>query len=104
MRTTGGYVQSSSTPLSTTRLILAPALISLGVTTLRLVGELQHWPKPLVNNAFCGKAILGVTWLVPIFGIYFAFELIAAGKGPKLLGQAIRFAILGLIFKLVGTF
>jgi hypothetical protein len=99
----GGCVQYSGTPSSTTRLILVPALISLGVTTLRLFGELQHWPKPLVNNAVCGRAILGVAWLVPVFGIYFGFKLFGAGKGPKRLGQAIGFAVLGLTFKLAGT-
>src|SRR5260370_11256041 len=53
---------------STVRLIAVPALISIGVTALRLVGELLHWAKPLVNSDVCGKAILGVVWLVPILG------------------------------------
>jgi hypothetical protein len=93
----------SGTASSTARLILVPALISLGVTTLRLTGELQHWPKPFVNNAVCGKAILGVIWLVPVFAIYFAFRLSGLGNAPGRLGQAIGFAALGLILKLAGT-
>ncbi len=92
-----------SVPQFTLRLILIPALISLAVTLLRLAGELAHWPKPLVNSAECGKAILGVTWLMPIFGIYFALALAAAGMGPKRLGQTIGYGFLGLILKLCGT-
>jgi hypothetical protein len=33
-----------------------PAVISIAVTALRLVGELLHWPKPLINSDVCGKA------------------------------------------------
>lgn len=97
------FMQYSGTASSTARLILVPALISLGVTTLRLAGELQHWPKPLVNNAVCGKAILGVIWLVPVFAVYFAFRLSGLGNAPRRLRQAMGFAALGLILKLGGT-
>ena len=31
--------------ISITSLITIPALITLGITILRLVGELEHWPK-----------------------------------------------------------
>ncbi len=89
--------------LSIVRLILLPAVISLAVTLLRLVGELEHWPKPLVNPAECGKAILGVNWLIPIFGIYFALRLVDREMGPNHLGQTIGYASLGLLMKLAGT-
>lgn len=92
-----------SVPSSILRLIFIPAVISLAVTSLRLAGELAHWPKPLVNSAECGKAILGVTWLMPIFGIYFALTLARAGMGPKRLGQTIGYGFLGLMLKLGGT-
>ena len=68
---------------STVRLIAFPALISISVTALRLVGELLHWPKPLVNSDVCEKAILGVVWLVPICGTYFAVKLFHAGDAPQ---------------------
>jgi hypothetical protein len=32
--------------VSTTALITIPAVITLAITILRLVGELQHWPRP----------------------------------------------------------
>ena len=41
-------------PISITSLITIPALITLGVTILRLVGELEHWPKPWFSAAAGG--------------------------------------------------
>ncbi|MBZ5516528.1 MAG: hypothetical protein LAN62_17105 [Acidobacteriia bacterium] len=80
------------------RMILIPALITLGVTILRLVGELLHWPTVLFNPAAGGGgAIVGISWLPIIFGIYFALKLAGAGEGPSSLGKAIGFTLLGLV-------
>ena len=89
---------------STSRLIVVPALIATGVTALRAFGEVHQWPEPLVNSAVCGKAILGVVWLVPIFGIYFALRLFRAGSAPKFVGRPMIFAMASLPLKLLGTF
>ncbi|HKV40148.1 MAG TPA: hypothetical protein VJX67_13120 [Blastocatellia bacterium] len=89
--------------LSITSLIFVPFLISLAVTVLRLVGELQHWPSVLFKNGAGGVgSIVGITWLAPIFGIYFAIRLNSAGKGPAGKGRAIGFAILGLVVAFAG--
>lgn len=90
--------------LSASRLILVPALIAVAVTALRAFGEVHHWPEPIVNSAVCGKAILGVVWLVPIFGTYFALRLFRAGSQPKFLVRAVILAIASLLLKLGGTF
>lgn len=90
--------------LSIAHLIVLPALVGVGVTLLRLMGELQHWPKPIVNNDVCGKAVLGVVWLVPIFGTYIAVKLFRAGRQPRGFGRAIALAISALLLKLGGTF
>jgi hypothetical protein len=67
---------------STLRLVLVPALITLGITLLRLVGELNNWSPALFNRAAGGGgALVGIAWLVPVFGIYFALKLSAAGAG-----------------------
>jgi hypothetical protein len=81
------------------RLILVPALITLAVTALRLVGELAHWnPVFFSRQAGGAGAIVGIVWLVPIFGVYFARKLLAAGEGPAGAGRALGLGFLGLLF------
>ncbi|MGH9375177.1 MAG: hypothetical protein ACRD1J_03315 [Terriglobia bacterium] len=90
-------------PGSIIRLILIPAVITLGVTILRLVGELQHWPRPWFDNAAGGGgALVGISWLPIIFGPYFALKLAGAAEGPLSLGKAAGFAVLGLIVLFLG--
>ena len=90
--------------ISITSLITVPALITLGVTVLRLAGELQHWPKPWFSaGAGGGGAIIGISWLPIIFGPYFAMKLAGAGEGPPSAGKAIGFSFLALlVFVLAG--
>ncbi len=96
---------ASGSRISITRLILMPAVITLAVTILRLVGELKHWPKPWFSaGAGGGGAIIGITWLAFIFGPYFALKLARAGEGPTSSGKAIGFAVLGLIAAFGGAF
>jgi len=86
------------------RLILIPSVITLVVTLLRVVGELRHWSPALFNpSAGGGGALVGVTWLVPIFGIYFALKLSGAGEGPVGVGRAIGLAALGLAVLVGGS-
>ena len=80
---------------STFRIVLWPAAIAIAVTVLRAVGELNRWPKPLVNSAPCGKAILGVTWLVPLVGAYFVFKLARAHERPTQLRFTFVAALVG---------
>ncbi len=74
------------------RLIAIPALITLGVTILRLVSELRHWSKVLFDPVGAG-AIVGIVWLAPVFGIYFALKLSAANDVPPSFGRAFVFVI-----------
>ena len=85
-------------PVSISRLILVPALITLGITILRVVGELLQWSKLFFNPApGGGAAIVGISWLPIIFGIYFALKLADAGERPASLGKAVGFTLLGLV-------
>lgn len=96
---------SSNSRINTTQLILIPSVITLALTLLRLVGELQHWPTVLFNRAAGGGgAIIGITWLVFVFGAYFALKLAGAGEAPTSAGRAIGFAILGLVLMSGGAF
>ena len=84
--------------ISITSLITIPALITLGITILRLVGELEHWPKLFFNTAGGGGgAIVGISWLPIIFGPYFALKLARAGDRPSSLGKAVGYTLLGLV-------
>src|SRR2546427_2114984 len=80
----------------TTRdLVLAPAIVTLAVTVLRLVGELQQWSPRLFSRAGGGgAALVGISWLPLIFGVYFAARLARAGVWPQRVGRAIGFAFL----------
>lgn len=80
------------------RLILVPALITLGVTLLRLIGELQEWSPALFSReAGGGGALVGIVWLIPIFAIYFALKLVRSGDGPGRIGRALALALVSLL-------
>jgi hypothetical protein len=90
--------------MSITSLIAIPALITLGITVLRLAGELEHWPKPWFNAAAGGGlAIVGISWLPIIFGPYFALKLAGAGNGAASLGKGIGLALAGLVVLVLGA-
>jgi len=84
------------------RLIWIPAIISLGVTLLRLTGELRHWSERWFSHETGGTDphgmswLIGITWLAVPFGVYFALRLTWAGLGPRSAGRAALFGILGL--------
>lgn len=85
------------------RLIAIPAVITLGVTILRLAGELEHWPTPWFNSsAGGGGALVGISWLPIIFGPYFAWKLAGSGEGPEKMGRAVGFWGGSLVLLIVG--
>jgi hypothetical protein len=63
-------------------MILWPAVITLAITILRVVGELQGWSKSLFNpEPGGGGALVGISWLPLLLGGYFAWKLSKAGSG-----------------------
>jgi hypothetical protein len=61
------------------KLILVPALITLGITLLRLIAEFIDLPAWLASREAGGAgALIGITGLPPIFGNYFAIKLAGA--------------------------
>jgi hypothetical protein len=89
---------ADTSPPTTRDLVLVPAIITLAVTALRLVGELQQWSPALFNRAGGGGgALVGISWLPFVFGVYFALRLVRAGQGPASKGKAVGFAVLGLV-------
>jgi hypothetical protein len=78
------------------KLILVPSIITLAVTLLRLLGELWSGSALFFSRAPGGAgAIVGIVWLVPVFGAYFALRLARAGERPPGLGGAIGYPALG---------
>jgi hypothetical protein len=85
---------------STLQLILAPALISLAVTLIRLTGELRHWSSAWFSTGqgLSGPVswVIGITWLSIPFGAYFGITLAAStGKVPRLL-RSLPWAVAGV--------
>ena len=95
---------TSGSSLSIGRLILIPAVFTLAVTILRLVGELQHWGAPWFSNAAGGGgAIVGISWLPIFFGPYFAWKLATADEGPTSTGKGIGMACVAAAVFVVGA-
>jgi hypothetical protein len=88
---------SESDSGDTMRLILVPAIITLAVTLLRLTGELLNWSPVFFSRQAGGAgAIVGIVWLVFVFGIYFAVKLWRRGERPSSLGRVFGYPALGL--------
>jgi hypothetical protein len=82
-------------------LLLVPTLITLAVTLLRLAGELRRWsPSLFSREAGGGGSLVGIVWLIPIFGVLFALRLDAAGDGPPGIGKALGRAVLAFAFNM----
>lgn len=79
------------------RLILVPALLTLGVTLLRLAGELMNGSPALFSRAVGGgAAVVGIIWLVPVFGVYFARCLAREGASAPA-GRTAGFAAIATL-------
>src|SRR6185436_16936347 len=101
----GDMADTSQSRVSIAKLIFIPSLITLAVTVLRLVGELEHWNTKLFNPAPGGPgSIIGITWLVLVFGVYFALKLARTGETPPSAGRVIGYALLGLVVVFAGGF
>jgi hypothetical protein len=84
------------------QLILVPGLITLAVTILRLVGELQQWSPIFFGRAAGGGgAVVGISWLPLIFGPYFGVKLTKADQAPTSAGRAFGFIGMGLVLFVV---
>jgi uncharacterized membrane protein len=88
------------------KLILVPAVITLAVTLLRLVGELQGWSPTLFNRGDkpFSPSLVGIVWLVPVFGAWFGWKLTRAGSGPGSLGRAFGLTLAALAVMPLASF
>jgi hypothetical protein len=88
---------TDATSSRTRQLILVPAVITLAVTLLRLVGELQSWsPRLFSREAGGGGALVGISWLAPIFGAWFGWALARSGERVGAFGRALGLIVLAI--------
>ncbi|MGA2983833.1 MAG: hypothetical protein ABSG32_08460 [Terriglobia bacterium] len=86
-------------------LILVPALITLGITLLRLAGELAHWSPRFFSAApGGGMAVVGISWLPFLFGPYFALKLASSGQGAPDVWKTFGLSFLGFAIVVAGAF
>ena len=96
---------ASRPSLSIGKLILVPAVVTLAVTILRLVGELENWAPLFFNkHAGGGGALIGISWLPILFGPYFAWKLATVGEGPASTGKALSAIFMGVVVFVAGGF
>jgi hypothetical protein len=82
-------------PKDSWRIVAWPAAVTLAVTLLRLTGELLEWTPTLFDRAVGGgAALVGIIWLVPVFGFYFGLRL--AAVEPPRLSRALGVDVLAL--------
>ena len=79
------------------RQVIVPALLTLLITALRFCGELLDLGPPLFGReAGGGGALVGIGWLIPVFGAVFALRLLRAGMGPARPAIALAKLLLGV--------
>lgn len=89
-------------PLPIRQWITIPAIITLAITLSRLFGELLNLSPSFFSREGGGAgALIGIVWLVPIFGVHFALKLKALGDVPLGLGKAFAFVIVAFAAPLV---
>jgi hypothetical protein len=90
------------------RLVLVPILVSIAITVLRVVGELNHWSERWFSTATGGFVpggmswLFGITWLALPFGVYFAWRLLRAGRRPASKTALLSTVLLGVAIMLSG--
>lgn len=83
------------TSFSIPRLVLVPTLVTLGVTVLRLAGELLGWSSPWFDKT---NGLVGITWILPpVFGFYFAWKIWEQGERIDRIGRAFLLGFLGVV-------
>jgi hypothetical protein len=80
------------------RLFVFATVVTLAVTLLRLAGELARWSPALFSRAAGGAgALVGIVWLIPVFGVLFALRLAKDGAAPPRLARVFGWAVLAFV-------
>jgi hypothetical protein len=80
------------------KLVKGPAIITLVVSLVRLIGELLELSPALFSAApGGGGALVGITWLVLVFGFYFGWRLARTDGAPAVPGWSLLTIFVGLV-------
>jgi hypothetical protein len=78
---------------------VVPGIVTLAVTLLRLTGERLGWSRTLFNpEPGGGFALVGIVWLAPFFGFWFAMQLLRMGHRPSGIGRLLGLTLTALVF------
>jgi hypothetical protein len=84
-------------------MVVVPGIITLAVTLLRLTGERLGWSRTLFNpDPGGGAAPVGIVWLAPFFGFWFAMQLLRMGHRPSGMGRLLGQTLVAFVF-CIGT-
>lgn len=84
-------------------LVLVPAVVTLVVVAVRLFGELQGWsPRWFSTAPGGGGALLGIIWLIPVFGAWFGLRLAQTGNRPARAARAVLLQVVAVAIYAVG--
>lgn len=79
------------------RVVLWPAIVTLAVTVVRVAGELLRGSPALFSRAVGGgAALVGIVWLIPVFGCYFALRPAVMESRPRSLLGSLGIDVLAL--------
>ena len=84
------------------KLVKVPAIITLVVSLVRLIGELLALSPALFSRQpGGGAALVGITWLVLVFGFYFGWRLARTDGAPAVPGRSMLTIFVGLVVAMV---
>jgi hypothetical protein len=86
---------------SALRMVAWPAVLTLLVSVLRLVGEWAGWAPGFFDRGFGGGASpIGIVWLIPVFGWWFGVRLARSGEWPANVERAV---LIPLVLPMLGV-
>jgi len=74
------------------------SVLTLAITVLRVAGEVNDWnPTLFAREAGGGGGLVGIGWLMPVCGFWFARSLGANGHAPRDRKRALGVGAIGLL-------
>jgi hypothetical protein len=96
-------MMKSNSPASLPRAVGIAAAVTLAVTLVRLLGEMQQWaPRVFDVRPGGGLSPFGITWLVLPFGFWFGRRLALVGQRPRSTAAACVWLLLGIALGVAG--